>query len=185
MTCTVKEIDRVKFVWGSWIDSSTWPPFMHPVCLIYFCLFHLQCSRLSYGCHLHPATTTTYTTWMRQKACVTSLTSPFSTSDTWDWCQIGKQLPFPANLPFFSLSFPTHWQWRCEEVLDCQYELMSVQGQLCTDTVSSSWARSDRSSMYSLMKKCRQEQRILFTAFPRKPSQNKLQIIIFLDSCVL
>ena len=49
--------------------------------LISFSVFHLQCSRLSSVCPLHPAITTTYTTWMRQKAFVTSLTSPFSTSD--------------------------------------------------------------------------------------------------------
>ena len=55
------------------------------------CLIRLQCSRLSSACPLHPATTTTYTTWMRRKACVTSLMSPFSTSDPWDRCQSGKQ----------------------------------------------------------------------------------------------
>lgn len=55
-------------------------------------LFHPQCSLLSSACRLHPVTTTTYTTWTRQKVCVTCLTSPFSTSDLRDCRQSRKQL---------------------------------------------------------------------------------------------
>ncbi len=127
------------------------------------CVLHLQCSRLSSVCRLHPATTTTYTTWTRQKACVTSLTSPFWTSDLWDRCQFSKH----ANLPSFFSKFPPPLplQWRWEEVQESYYDLMSVQGHLCTDTVGSRWAQWDSSSMYSLVKKYRQEQKILLTAF--------------------
>lgn len=100
---------------------------------LFLCLFRLQCSRLSSVCPLHPVTTTTYTTWTRQKACVTFLMSPFSTSDPWDCCQGGKK---NANLPSFSPRFCSiHWRW--EEVQQSQYDLMSVQGHLCTDSVSS------------------------------------------------
>lgn len=40
-----------------------------------------QSSRLCFASRLRPATTTTYTTWTRRKACATFSTSPSSTSD--------------------------------------------------------------------------------------------------------
>lgn len=67
---------------------------------------------------------------------------------------------------------PPHWQWRWKEVQGSWCDLMSIQGHLCTDTVSSR-ELSHSSSMYSIVKKCRREQNILLTAFPRKHCQNK------------
>lgn len=69
--------------------------------------------------------------------------------------------------------------WRWEEVPESQHDLKSVHGHPCTDTVSSAWAQSDSSSVYSLLRKYRLEQNILHTAFPRTQSQEKWQIIIF------
>lgn len=112
MTIIVKELEKMncvcnkevlEYISALWLMAS-----FYASCTshIFLCLFHLQCSRLSSVCPLHPATTTTYTTWMRQKACATSLTSPYSTSDPWDCCQSEKQFPIHANLPSFSPSPP-------------------------------------------------------------------------------
>lgn len=72
------------------------------------CLFHLQCSRLSFVCPLHPAITTTYTTWTRQKAYVTFLTSQFSTFDPKHCYQRGKKFPLTCCFYLQYLQAFTH-----------------------------------------------------------------------------
>lgn len=59
----------------------------------------------------------------------------------------------------------------------------SVDGHLCIYTVSSAWARSDSSSMYSHVKEVQARTKHFINCFS-KESQNKWQIIIFLNYCV-
>lgn len=174
-----------------------WLNFIYPARFNSFlCLFDLQCSRLSCVCPLRPATTTTYTTWMRQKACVTSLTSPFSTSDPCDCCQSGKQFPNCANLPSFSPKNPPHthtyihththsphWLWRREEVQKGQYDLMSFK-----DTSAlTQWSQAELSQT-ALDVQPRDEIQARtkhFTyCFSKRHTQDKWGIIIFLDCYV-
>lgn len=61
--------------------------------------------------------------------------------------------------------------------------MMRVQGHLCTDMIS--WAQSDSSSLYSLVKKHRREQNILLTAFSRKQSKQMTDISIFRSLCMI
>lgn len=158
-----------------WIYLFLMASSIHPVYIphLFLCVFHLQCSRLSSACPLHPATTTTYTTWMRQKACVTFSMSPFSTSDLQDCCRSGKQLPKYANLPQFSPNFPP-------------LKVKLRRGAVLKDTSALTlWAQSGNSSMYSLVKKYRREQNILFTAFPRKQSKQVTHNYIFGLLCMV
>lgn len=76
----------------------------------HFLSVYSQSSRLSFVCPLHPATTTTYTTWMRRKACATFSTSPSSTSDplNTDFC------PSCFSISVFSKSLPTCGESRCK-----------------------------------------------------------------------
>lgn len=150
-------------------------PFLYisQISSLFRCLLHLQCSRLSSVCPLHPATMTTYTTWTRQKACVTFLTSPSSTSDPWDFCQ--WVVPKHANLPSFSprvCPFAVGKKRRSKANMICL--------AFKDNSALMQWAHTDCYSMYSLLKKYSREQNIFLTAFSRKHT-NKWQIIIFLD----
>lgn len=147
----------VEICWRTWCHQKVWQWWFH---YVWTCqqhtssshaswmfphLFPPQCSRLSYDCLLHPATTTTYTTWMRQKACATSSTSPFSTSDLGDGRrQSGKLFPSQANLPSFSPRSPPspHWRWRWEEV---QRSPCDPDERSRTPLALTRWARTELS----------------------------------------
>lgn len=88
---------------------------------------------------------------MRQKACVTSLTSPFSTSDPRPWRQSSKRLPSPADLPCF----------RPHVIFSLSGKVRKKSGKANRRThLHRAWSegRSDGSSMYSLVKRHRSEQ---------------------------
>ncbi len=96
---------------------------------------------------------------------------------------VGNRFPVMLIYLHFLQVSPPHWQWRWEEVQESQYDPMSVHGHLCTDTASSSWARSDSSSMCSLVKKCRREQNILLTAFPKQMTNNYIFGLLCMIKC--
>lgn len=88
---------------------------------------------------------------MRQKACATSLTSPFSTSDPRPWRQSSKRLPSPADLPCF----------RPHVIFSLSGKVRKKSGKANRRTHlhrARSEGRSDGSSMYSLVKRHRSEQ---------------------------
>lgn len=123
--------------------------------------FPRQCSHPSSAFPHRRVTTTTSTTWTKRKACVTSLMSPFSTSDPRD-CQSGTL--FKTNIYFECPSAEGEWKERCRKA----NTLISAEGLPCNTELN---LNSTSSSTFSLVRKHRQEQNILVTAFPRVKSK--------------